>query len=370
MEAEIGFLEAALRRHDDAVAEKDIADLDRRGEQSAGIAAKVEHEPLQRRLVFLLQALDAPVQLHAGVGLELAEAHVRIAWLEQTTAHAGDADDLALQRNVDRIELSFVHDAQRDFRADLAAQTPDRTVEIVRLHGLAVDAHDRVAGLDAGALGGRIVDRRDDAQRAFDLHDFDAEAVVAAGRVFGEIVDLLAIEVFAVRIEAGEQAADRRLHQLMVVDVLDIGLLDQAVDRSERADVLQIDAVLRRGWLLHGGLGRVGAGHGVRWGRRQLWRVGQRLCGEHDQKQRKQARKHRSHLERICDGVYGLRHERRVRPVTLRSTRSTSRRSSSADRASPQAPSSAGRCERAGLYERARNHARGSTAWPLVRSSK
>ena len=106
LEAEIGFLEAALRGHDDAVVEEDVADLDRRRQQAARIAAQVEHHALQRALLSFCSALDALVQLRAGVGLELAEADVRVAGLEHAPAHAGDADDFALQLDVDRIDLA------------------------------------------------------------------------------------------------------------------------------------------------------------------------------------------------------------------------------------------------------------------------
>jgi hypothetical protein len=50
------------------------------------------------------------------------------------------------------------------------------------LHRLAVDAHDQVAGLHAGALRRRVVDRGDDLDEAVLHADLDAEAAeLAAG---------------------------------------------------------------------------------------------------------------------------------------------------------------------------------------------
>ena len=48
------------------------------------------------------------------------------------------------------------------------------------------------------------------------------------------------------RIEIGEQAFDRGLHQGLVVDRLDVGLFDQAEHRGEGAHVVDIDARLLR----------------------------------------------------------------------------------------------------------------------------
>ena len=58
------------------------------------------------------------------------------------------------------------------------------------------------------------------------------------------------VEVDAVRIEVEQQAADRRLHQLLVVDRFDIGLLDRVVDRDIAADL--VERHLRGRWRLGG----------------------------------------------------------------------------------------------------------------------
>ena len=113
-------------------------------------------------------------------------------------------------------------------------------------HRAAIDAYDRVAGLDAAALSRRVVDRRNHAQYAVDRDDLKAEAVVAAARVLGDCIHALLIEILAVRIKIAEQAADRRLHQGLVVDRLDIGLLDQREHGGERSDILDIDRLFLR----------------------------------------------------------------------------------------------------------------------------
>src|SRR5690606_1258609 len=214
------FLEPSARGDDQAFVEELVADLDRAVEQAAGIASQVEHGAAQRSLVLGDEAFDALAQLAAGLVLELAHAKVGVPGFEQAAARARDANHVAHEGDVDRHALPLVQDVERDGAAERPAQLLDRAFEVVRLHRLAIDAQDGVAGLDARALGWRAVDRRYHAQRAVDLQHLDAEAVVAAAGVLREDADLLLVVVLAVRVLAGGHAAHRRLDLAMAVDAV------------------------------------------------------------------------------------------------------------------------------------------------------
>ena len=83
-----------------------------------------------------------------------------------------------------------------------------------------------VARLDAGARGGRAVDRGDDADDAFFAGDFDAEAAVLAAGLRLHVAVVGRVHVGGVRVERGEHAVDGRFHRLRFVDLGDVVLLN------------------------------------------------------------------------------------------------------------------------------------------------
>src|SRR3546814_2982855 len=94
----------------------------RRGQQAAGVAAQVQHQPAQPVAGTGLQALEGRFEVCGGVGLERADADVGIAGFEHAAAHAGQLDGAAGDADLQRPGLALAHDGQLDRAARLAAQ--------------------------------------------------------------------------------------------------------------------------------------------------------------------------------------------------------------------------------------------------------
>src|SRR3546814_8687128 len=75
---------------------------------------------------------------------------------------------------------------------------------------------------DAGALGRRVLGRRDHLHRAVLESDGEAEAAIFAIGRHHQALEASFIEIGAVRIEAGEHAVDGAPDQRLVINLLDI----------------------------------------------------------------------------------------------------------------------------------------------------
>jgi hypothetical protein len=93
--------------------------------------------------------------------------------------------------------------------------------------------------LDAGAVGGRLVDGRDDLDVAVFHRDLDAEADEAALHLFAQLGQVLLVQVDGMRVERIHHAGDGVRQQLLVVDLLDIIALDQGVHVGQLAQLVQ-----------------------------------------------------------------------------------------------------------------------------------
>ena len=131
--------------------------------------------------IWLLQIGDRLLQVLGGLLVELGDADIAdIVLLPRT--HGPHADDVAGDRDFDRLVLALAHDGELDLGVHRAAHLLDRLVQGEALHLLVVELGDDVVGHDAGLGGGRVVDRRDDLDQAVFHGDFDAEpAELAAG---------------------------------------------------------------------------------------------------------------------------------------------------------------------------------------------
>jgi hypothetical protein len=156
--------------------------------------------------------------------------------------HGAHVDDLAGERHVERIG-SFARDRHHDLGAGLAAHALHGLVEGKADNGFAIDGGQEVAGLDAGASGGRAVDRGNDAHDAIFARHLDAEAAIFAAGGDLHVAVLGRVHVGGMRVERGEHAVDRRFDSLALVDVGDIILLDAREHVGEQFK-LTIDVAL------------------------------------------------------------------------------------------------------------------------------
>ena len=170
----------------------------------------------------LNRGLDRGGERFAGVFLELRDAEIGVAGLEQLGFHALDLDHGARQRHDDGLGFAFAHDGQRDLGIGLAAHALDRIVERHALDRGFVELDDQVARLDAGARGRRIVDRRDDLDEPVFHADFDAQAAEFALRADLQFAERILVEIGRMRVEPGEHAGDGFGDELLVVDRLDV----------------------------------------------------------------------------------------------------------------------------------------------------
>ena len=108
-----------------------------------------------------------------------------------------------------------------------------------------------VRGLDAGAEGRRVVDRRYDLDQAVLHRDLDAEAAELASGLDLHLLEALGVEVAGMRVEGGEHAVDGVLDQLLVRRFLDIVGADLLEDVAEQPQLLvgvRVVRALGAGW--------------------------------------------------------------------------------------------------------------------------
>ena len=165
---------------------------------------------------------DRLLQSFGGLLVELGDADVADVVALDAHAHRTHADDVARDRDLDRLVLTLAHDGQLDLGVHRPAHLLDRLVQGQALHLLAVELGDDVVRHHAGLGGRRVVDRGDDLDEAVLHRDLDAEAAEFAARLHLHVAEALRVHVARMRIEPVEHAVDRLLDQLAVVRLLDV----------------------------------------------------------------------------------------------------------------------------------------------------
>ena len=216
---------------DGAVVDEDVGDLDGLIEQPARIAAQVQQDGLCALLAQLRQRVD---QVIGGVALEVLDRHVGDVALEQARLDASNRDAIA-REHVALRDRGGALDPDHHLGLGLATQARDGLGERHVDGRFVVDLGDAIAALEAGARGGRRLDRLDDGEMALADADHDAEAAeLAAGREAHLVVDL-GLEQLRVRVERREQAVDRGVFDGAHVAALVHVLLDEREDLLELA---------------------------------------------------------------------------------------------------------------------------------------
>jgi hypothetical protein len=165
--------------------------------------------------------------------LEMRQTHIAESGFQHPALDARHLDDRAFEDDLEGLLVAPAQDAEPDLGAGLAAHQLHRLVQTQTLHRLVVDADDHVAGLESGALGRRVVDRRDHLDETVLHADLDAESAELAAGADLEVAVLLAVDIGRMRVESRQHAADGILDQGLVLDLLDIVLLDASEDIGE-----------------------------------------------------------------------------------------------------------------------------------------
>ena len=216
---------AAMRRDDDAAIEEIAGDAHRGVEQTAGIVAQIEHEAVEAAAGFALHLVERIDELALRLLGEGADANIADATGLEMRLDRGDTDDRAGQRHVERT-LTQTQDHHAHFGAGRSAQLIDRILQGHAIGRMAVDAQNDVAWLEAGARRRRVVDRRDDLGMALVARQLGADAGELAMAVGEHLAVFVLVHIVGMRIEPGEHALEAVLHQMIVIDRLDIARMD------------------------------------------------------------------------------------------------------------------------------------------------
>jgi hypothetical protein len=148
----------------------------------------------------------------------------------------------AFQLDLERL-LGTAAQHQRHFAAGRPAQFLLDFSQRQVVGRVLVDRKDDVAGLDVGGGGGRPVARRDDLDLAvFEGNRDTGRCAVVGGAGLQRLVFVLR-QVHRMRVEAGQHAGDRGLHELAVGHRLD-GVVADALERLAEQVELLVDAAL------------------------------------------------------------------------------------------------------------------------------
>src|SRR6185312_12870141 len=110
---------AAARRHDLALLQEGVGDRDGLIEQAAGIVAQVEDIALELVLRHLrLDLGDALLQALGGLLVELRQADVADVLALDVPARRAHADDVAVDRDLERLLGALAHDSEPDLGVD------------------------------------------------------------------------------------------------------------------------------------------------------------------------------------------------------------------------------------------------------------
>ena len=153
-------------------------------------------------------------------------------------AHRTDLDDGAGDREYQVFLDPAAADRQRDLGVGGAAHLFDRLLQRQPEDRLVVEMGHQVAGLDACALGRRVVDGGDHLDEALLHRDLDAEAAELAAGLDLDFLVALGVVVLRMRVERGDHAFDGCLDQLRRAHVLDVAVADTLQDVAEQIELI------------------------------------------------------------------------------------------------------------------------------------
>ena len=129
-------------------------------------------------------------------------------------------------------------DGEGDGRTGIAAQQLDDIRQRLAGHAFALDRRDAVAAQNARARTGRVLHRRDDRDAPVTHRHHEAETAKLPFGVVLQLLELVGVEKFAVRVELADGALERGIDELLIRQVRPIhifaaDLLDGVVENLE-----------------------------------------------------------------------------------------------------------------------------------------
>ena len=262
----IGVGAAALRDDGLALGQQVVANVYCLVQQAARVLAQIKHQALE-----VAEAVDGIFHLVAGGFLELREMDVADAGTNFILEIDGGMGNFVANEIEDqRLGLAVAHRGDFDLGSLGALERLRHLVRGPAVGGFAVDCDDLVAGMNAGAEGGRVLIGRDDEDLGFAvivlLLDDHADAVVVAALIFAEAGVGLGIVEVRVRVEhlqhAGDGAVVDGVIGLVAGDGLGVVLLYERIDISKGLEAVTELALVLRGLRADAAL-QDGAGNGT-----------------------------------------------------------------------------------------------------------
>ena len=242
----LGVRQAPVGRHHQGARFKERGRYADGGMQEApGVVSHVQHQAGQLAVRLFVHALDRAREVVDRTLLELRDANVRIAGLDQFGLDALNAYDLANQRKFQRPVLALARDRELDGRLGLAAHFLDRVGKRETLGRLIVDLDDEIARLHAGTGSRRVLDRCDNPDIAVFGPDFDSQAAEFPANAGFELLVLFRVQIGRMRVELGQHALDRAGQEFFVFHRFDVTLLDVAEYFGQGLDFGQRQRVAR-----------------------------------------------------------------------------------------------------------------------------
>ncbi len=188
--------------------EKEIGHAHAFVEQSAGIAAQIDHQRLHPRLG---ERIDRVTQLERRLLAEDRQCDVPHPAVEQQRVlHRMNENVPTRERVFDRCRDAGTLNGEPDDGPRCAAKKIPRVLDREPAHSLAIDLDDSIAGLNAGGQRRSTGQRRDDRDPAVAHVDLRADARVFAGRPLVQRRQHFGRQISAVRIvEIAHHAVDR-----------------------------------------------------------------------------------------------------------------------------------------------------------------
>lgn len=219
-----------------------VGHRNRLGEEPARIVPEVQHEGSR---TLILERGEGVLHLAARAVLETANPYVGDIVRQHPASHALDADDLARDREGDRLLLPLAPHRDLHLRAGLAPELLDDLLKQEVFRRLFLDEDDLIARLHAGLVRRGILDGRHHGQHAVADRNLHAQAAEAARGLDLHLLEVFGAQIGRMGVERAEHAPDGAANQFFGVHLVDVVLLHEAQDLAEGPQ-LRIGARLAR----------------------------------------------------------------------------------------------------------------------------
>ena len=220
-----------------ALGDEEADDLDGRLDDAAAIAAQVEDDVLDARVV--LECDEGVAHLLCRLLVKGCQVDVAdVASRDAVVGDGVDADGLAVEREgLHAVLIVGAHDRHRQVGVGLSLESLAHLVAGPGVGAVAIDHDDAVASAQAGACGGAALVRAADvdALLAVDgaFHQVAADAAILAGAQRHEFVGLDGGDILGVGVDVVEHRVDGIFDALLGVDGVDIERVQFLVERVE-----------------------------------------------------------------------------------------------------------------------------------------